>query len=440
MHVHRRSSLMNATIETTRTGPIGAGRPGAANGPLAGRTVAVVHPAWHSCGAYEVYIGQVAAYRALGARVFSLACQDQPGFAPGSRRWQTYVALTPELDRAPRFFAGLSFPRFLRPDHFHRLAIRYWRGDGAAMREGFADLADISPEALATRVDLVHCNHFFCMPVARRLAANGGGSAPVVLDTIDVQARQFDLINEASWTLPPRVRFEAMLRQELEAMRPAAALLHLNLEEMAFFAEQLPQGRHHLLYPAVRAMAGEPAGSDILIVASNNTANVNSLVWFLREVLPAAGHPSVRIAGNVDRGVRDKDGALFERHRDSFLGRVDDLAKVYGRAKTILLPTIEGTGLSIKAVEALSTGLPLIASPLAFRGTSLAAAGLRNVVIAQDAPEFANALRAAASRPAPESTAELAESDTRQAYEAHFSDAAYARNLLQIVGPLVRAT
>ena len=407
-------------------------RPHALERPLAGRCVAVVHPAWHSCGAYEVYVGQVEAYRTLGAHVFTIACNDMPGYAPSSRRWNEYVRLTPELDAVPRYFAGVGYPRFLTPAFLAHVVVPYWRGDGAAMREGFAQRSDMSAGADAQAVDLVHCNHFFCMPVARRIARG----RPIVLDTIDIQARQFDLINDASFVLPPRVSLDAMLAQELDAMRPAAALVHLNAEENDFFATHLPQAAHHLLYPAVRDMPGDTNGTDILIVASNNTANVESLAWFLREVLPRAGNPPVTIAGNVDRGLKARDPGLYETHRASFLGRVDDLAAVYRRARVVLLPTIAGTGLSIKAVEALSAGLPLIASPMAFRGMTLDPATLRNVVVAPDADTFARALADASGSPhIVQQTPDA--SDTRRAYETMFSARAYARNLSRIVLPLV---
>ena len=406
--------------------------------PLTGRRVAVVHPAWHSCGAYEVYVGQAVAYRALGADVVTVTCNDKPGYAPGSPRWNEYRRLTPEMEQMPRFFAGVSFPRFFTPRFFARAIIPYWRGDGAAMREGFAERSDISTGALEADVDLVHCNHFFCMPVAHRIARTKPAHAPIVLDTIDVQARQFDIINDAApLLLPPRATFAAMLRQELAAMRSAAGLLHLNAEEMDFFQARLPANAHHLLYPAVREMTGATGGGNILIVASNNTANVESLIWFLREVLPRASNPPVVIAGNVDGGVRAKDAALFEMHRERFLGRVDDLGAVYAQARLLLLPTIAGTGLSIKAVEALSTGLPLIASPLAFRGMTLDPNTLRNVTVAGDAAAFASALQTAVTTPKAPNAAEIAGSDTRHAYEAQFSETAYAKHLAAIAVPLV---
>ena len=406
----------------------------ATDAPLADRTVAVVHPAWHSCGAYEVYVGQARAYRALGARVITVACSDNPGYAPTSSRWRDYRRLTPELEGFPRHFAGVAFRRFFRPHYLRRLSLPYWRGDWATMRLEFSIVSDISEGMTQERPHLVHCNHFFCMPIAHRIARG----VQIVLDTIDVQARQFDLNNDAARViLPPRATYASMLTQELDAMRRAAALLHLNVEEKAFFETRLPDSPHHLLYPAVRDMPGAPGGNDILIVASNNTANVESLAWFLRDVLPRAADPPVKIAGNVDGGLKAKDALLYEKYRANFLGRVDDLGAVYRRARLVLLPTISGTGLSIKAVEALSTGLPLIASPLAFRGMTLDPAQLRNVTVAPDADTFAAALREAVAHPRAVAADEIAASDTRRAYEAHFSTDAYAKNLAKIVLPLV---
>ena len=44
--------------------------------PLAGKTVVIVHPAWHSCGTHHVIVSQLAAYKFLGARTISIAVMD----------------------------------------------------------------------------------------------------------------------------------------------------------------------------------------------------------------------------------------------------------------------------------------------------------------------------------------------------------------------------
>ncbi|ATQ69115.1 MULTISPECIES: glycosyltransferase [Methylosinus] len=404
-------------------------------GPLAGRDVALVHPAWHSCGTYRVVLGQIAAYRALGARVAPIAVSDLPGFAPDRAwRWRCFVAATPELSQGERWFAGPSFCAYLAPRFLREVLWPYLHGDQAIIRAGIAERARFSSKLTTRRFDLVHCNHFFLMPVAQRLAHAG---APILLDTHDLQARQFALMNERAFLLSPRVGYDEMLARELELMRGADLLLHLNAEEYEDFRALLPEKRHALHYPGAPDAPLGPGGADIVLVASNNSANVESVIWFLREVLGRAGAPSVKIVGNVDAGVKAREPALYQSARSCFVGRVEDPAAVYAAARLALLPTISGHGLSIKTVEAMASGLPMIATAHAFRGMRADAAGFANVVIADRAEDFAAALRAAASDSRIPSQEERAASATRRFYEENFSLSSYARRLAALVPPLL---
>jgi glycosyltransferase involved in cell wall biosynthesis len=398
---------------------------------LAGRRVALLFPAWHSCGTYRVVLGQIEAYRALGADLSPIAVSIDPGFVPSRDwLWKSFVSATPELDASPRHFGGAPLHVLFEPGFFSRVVWPYLHGDQAAIRLGLAERAALSPGVQERDYDLVHCNHFFLMPVARRLAR---GRAPILLDSHDLQARQFDLINKRMPWLPPRVTYEAMLAQERAAMRDADLLLHLNAQEAEEFARLLPEKRHALLYPPTPPAPTGPGGADIVIVSSNNTGNVESLIWFLREVAPKAPGVTVKIAGNVDAGVKARASAEYAAYRDWFLGRVDDPGAIYAGARLVLLPTISGTGLSIKTVEALSSGLPIIATPQALRGMDAEAFSLSNVTVAESAEAFAAALRAAApgdSRPG--------SSPSREYYEKRFSLAAYQDEIERLAAPLLR--
>ena len=221
-------------------------------------------------------------------------------------------------------------------------------------------------------------------------------------------------------------------------MRRAHQLLHLNAEEAEEFRALLPSSAHALLYPAVPAAPTGPGGEDIVIVSSNNSANVESAIWFLREVAPQLADLPIRIAGNVDSGVKARAGDLYERYRHWFLGRVDDPAAIYAGAKIVLLPTIDGHGLSIKTVEAMASGLPLVATALALRGMGEAAQRLEGVTIADCPQDFAQAVKHIAALPA-RTAQERESSATRAFYDAQFSSQAYERNLLALVTPLLPA-
>ncbi|HTO80524.1 MAG TPA: glycosyltransferase family 4 protein [Methylocystis sp.] len=402
--------------------------------PLAGRRIALVHPAWHSCGTYRVVLGQLAAYRALGAEVSPIAVSSDPGFSPQRDWiWRGFKRATPEIDAGERHFAGAPFRAVLDPHFLKTVLWPYIHGDQAVIRTGMAERAALSPELRAKNFDLVHCNHFFLMPVAERLAHK---RAKILLDSHDLQARQFALMNERMPWLKPHVRVEAMLAEELAQMRKADLLVHLNAEEAEEFRALLPKNEHALLYPAVPAAPTGPGGEDIVIVSSNNSANVESAIWFLREVAPSLTGLPIKIAGSVDAGVKARAGELYARYKEWFLGRVDDPGEIYACAKLVLLPTIDGHGLSIKTVEAMASGLPLVATTLALRGMSEAALRLEGVRIADRPQDFAEAVKRAAAQPARRPQQRLS-SAMRAFYDAHFSSLAYEKNLLALIAPLL---
>ncbi|MCX7900516.1 MAG: glycosyltransferase family 4 protein, partial [Methylocystis sp.] len=265
-----------------------------------------------------------------------------------------------------------------------------------------------------------------------------GRRAPIILETQDIQARQYVLRNKGGFFIPPYTTYDDMLKVELDWMRRADLCAHLNEEEHVDFQRLLPEARHALIYPAV-AEVPRARGREIIVVASDNYGNYESVKWLLETVAPLAPVARVSIYGNIDGGVKRRARALYEKHRDLFKGRVDDIGAVYANAGCVLLPTVEGHGLSIKAVEALSCGAPLVATPLAFRGMGVDPRQLRNVALAEDAAQFAALWRDAEAVCERGPAANAATSDTRRLYEETFSPRAYSRSLAAYVTTLVES-
>jgi polysaccharide biosynthesis protein PslH len=401
--------------------------------PFAGRHVVLIHPAWHSCGSHQVFVSQAAAYRALGATLHSFAVADSPGAVAGSRQHRTYMAMTEDLVADRRYYAGMALGR-LATAPLLRAAGKWVHGNAAAMLcETTRNVALPNELRALPRIDLIHCNHFFCMPAARALKAGRG--IPIILDTHDLQARQISLRNEAGFWLPPKATFEAMLELELAQMRGADLLIHLNDEEAQTMRDLLPEKRHALVYPTIKPVPAGPGGRDLIIVASANYPNFLSVAWFLREVRPLVPDIAVRIIGNIGQRFRMHDPALLKEHGVLFVGRVDDLDSVYANAAAILLPTTSGHGISIKTIEALSSGAPLIAMPEAFRGMAIDPGTLGNVTIVTDAAAFAAALRRFAKAPA--AGGDRMTSDTRRLYDRLFAFDAYKSAIVACTAPLL---
>jgi polysaccharide biosynthesis protein PslH len=393
---------------------------------LAGKTVAIVHPAWHSCGTYQVIRSQIQSYKALGARVLSIAMMDDvTRTSEDGARWRDYKSQSKSLTADARFYtapplSGLFITGLLRQGWWPFL-----HGNHTKWLLELAKRAPL-PEALEQEeIDLIHANHYFTMPLVDKLRS--GRNIPVILESHDIQARQYDLRNHKHFTIPPHATFANMLADELDWVRKADISIHLNDEECQTFRNLLPNSHHELLYPAVQSAELSQNGDMLLVVASNNVANVNSVEWLLKEVLPLVSVTNISIIGNINVGIRQHNPKLHKQHCDLFVGQIDDVGGAYARAAAVLLPTTAGHGLSIKTVEALSSGARLIATSQAFRGMTIDFTALRNATIADDAKAFAEAIKAETSTQNRDNFS--SQSDTRKIYEKTFSLSQYSKGL-----------
>jgi len=147
-----------------------------------------------------------------------------------------------------------------------------------------------------------------------------------------------------------------------------------------------------------------PSESTILLVASNNPMNNKGLKDFLRfswpiirKHQPAA---ELHVVGDVGRAVAVvPDGVKI-------LGRLGDLDAAYAQAAVVINPTVAGTGLKIKTVEALCQLRPVVTFPAGVDGLGDAARPLLHV--ATDWFDFARQVsRVLDERPSAEALTQL---------------------------------
>jgi glycosyltransferase involved in cell wall biosynthesis len=97
----------------------------------------------------------------------------------------------------------------------------------------------------------------------------------------------------------------------------------------------------------------------LVVVGSDNPLNVHGLQLFLADCWPtikrSCSTVTLHIVGKVGDRCKIDDASI---HYD---GWVADLDAVYREASVVINPTIAGTGLKIKSVEALAHGKPLVA-------------------------------------------------------------------------------
>ncbi|EJO33612.1 capsular polysaccharide biosynthesis protein [Achromobacter marplatensis] len=114
---------------------------------------------------------------------------------------------------------------------------------------------------------------------------------------------------------------------------------------------------------------------DLLFIGSNSDPNVAGLLWFLEEVWPILNLEAgvnLKIQGNITRNPKIQR-AITAAVRSSAIhagGFVKDLGDVYKSASVVICPIRYGTGMKIKVVEAMSYGMPIVATTAALEGIS----------------------------------------------------------------------
>jgi polysaccharide biosynthesis protein PslH len=144
---------------------------------------------------------------------------------------------------------------------------------------------------------------------------------------------------------------------------------------------------------AATAMTPSPPGDAALFVGLLSYApNRDAMTWFARDVLPrlGAGGPEVLVAGR-DPGP-ELESLARGAPRLHLLGFVPDLAPLYARAGVFVNPMRGGGGTRLKMLEAMAAGKAVVSTAIGAEGLALTPG--RDVVVADTAAEFADAVRA----------------------------------------------
>jgi glycosyltransferase involved in cell wall biosynthesis len=104
----------------------------------------------------------------------------------------------------------------------------------------------------------------------------------------------------------------------------------------------------------------------MLFVGSSMGINVHGVTWFIDQVLPVVRRHVPEAELWLVGGICNRVGGAAAGVRR--FGFVDALEELYQRAAVVINPQQFGTGLSIKSVDALLHGRPLVTTPSGARG------------------------------------------------------------------------
>jgi glycosyltransferase involved in cell wall biosynthesis len=192
-----------------------------------------------------------------------------------------------------------------------------------------------------------------------------------------------------------RLRAWRLRRFERALARQATAVVAVSPDEAALVRAMAPDTCVVVAPNGVdaAALAPSPPGDAALFVGLLSYApNRDAVTWFARDVLPrlGGGAPEVLVAGR-DPGS-ELERLARETPRLRLLGFVPDLAPLYARAGVFVNPMRGGGGTRLKVLEAMAAGKAVVSTAIGAEGLALTPG--RDVVVADTAAEFADAVRA----------------------------------------------
>jgi len=157
--------------------------------------------------------------------------------------------------------------------------------------------------------------------------------------------------------------------EEVRAFRRADVVVAIQEREAEDFRARIGSGSPDVVTVSHIATLPERVANydsaDAVFIGANTKANAVSLSWFIEQVLPhiRAEAPDFRlhVVGSICLSVQDQPGLV--RH-----DVIDDWSEAYRLGSITINPTLLGTGINIKLLDAMAVGSPTVATRFGSRG------------------------------------------------------------------------
>jgi len=149
---------------------------------------------------------------------------------------------------------------------------------------------------------------------------------------------------------------------EIESLSCFDEVWAVSMDEMYIFT-QFVQDTKIRLVPNMPLFVLDKSGScdsqkkeyDIIYVASENPWNQVSSKWFFADIYPLLSQSlKICVVGKINECIEEEYPNVDKIYFAS------DLGEMYSKSRIAICPMLEGTGIKLKVLEALSFGLPVV--------------------------------------------------------------------------------
>lgn len=235
-----------------------------------------------------------------------------------------------------------------------------------------------------------------------------------VIDFVDIDSDKWrQYAEKKSWPMSWLYRREArqLLHVEREVAQDFDASLFVSQAEADLFRTLAPESADRIGFfnngvdtdyfsPAHPLENPYPGSTEAIVFtgAMDYWPNVDAVQWFAQDIFPAVRqvHPAAQFYIVGSRPSAQVQ-ALTSIDGVKVTGTVPDVRPYLAHAKVAVAPLRIARGIQNKVLEAMAMAKPVVVSPQALEGI-IAETG-RDLVLAEDAPQFAFAVNALLSQP-----------------------------------------
>ena len=277
--------------------------------------------------------------------------------------------------------------KFCRSIHQISLPGIYFKFGELLFASEYATRIEPLKSLLLNNYDYIFTNYVFTAP----LAAAAKKTATLILETHD----HFFEANFLSQNLKSNIYFEKSLLQNIEfdLYKIFNKIIFINKDE--YDSTPKEPGISYSYIPAawqgvINKTSTDQEFFDLLFVGSNHPPNIDGINYFYQKVFLPFLRPkgiSLNIAGKVCNNLNIEDPKV--KKLGFYSGNIGEL---YSAAKVVIIPILEGSGFSIKTMEAMAFGKPIVTTPKGARGMNIDANPFMIVDMKKNPESFAAAI------------------------------------------------
>ncbi|WP_163947356.1 glycosyltransferase family 4 protein [Paenibacillus sp. SYP-B3998] len=177
------------------------------------------------------------------------------------------------------------------------------------------------------------------------------------------------------------------LNCEIDRLKQFDDIICISYDEKIFF-EKILRNKNlhylpHLINEKNNGIDTSQKTIDLLFIGYDNFYNIEGMQWFFKNVYPQLNsNINITIVGKVVEHID------LNYENVTKVGYIKDLDEIYSKTKISICPLLNGTGMKVKVIEAMSYGIPVVCTS---RGVDGFPDKTRNGCIVSDNPaHFAN--------------------------------------------------